>query len=201
VGKEIADKALLAPVRKAAQDRATASHQEAAAAIQSSRYTKLILVFYSWVQGAGWRSSLTEAQSRRLMRPISGFAGKTLVHDQERLLKGGRHLQGADPETRHQVRIAAKKTRYATEFFQSLYPAERVAPYVKVLSRLQDELGWLNDAAVATSLLQDLETSRPEIANNASFVRGYLTCRTSSDDIALDRLWKRFAPTALPCRK
>lgn len=201
VGKEIADKVVLAPVRKAAQERASASHQNAAAAVQSSRYTKLILVFYSWVQGAGWRSSLSQAQGRRLMRPISRFADKTLVRDQKRLLKEGRHLKGADPETRHQVRIAAKKTRYATEFFQSLYKAKRVDPYVKALSRLQDELGWLNDAAVATTLLQNLETSRPEIGDNASFVRGYLTCRTRSDDIALDRLWKRFEPTALPCRK
>lgn len=201
VGKELADKATLAPVRKATQDRATASHEEAAAAVMSPRYTKLILVFYSWVQGTGWRQSLTAAQHRQLMRPISRFAGKTLVRDQERLRKRGQRLEGASPETRHEVRIAAKKTRYATEFFQSLYPADRVRPYVKALSRMQDELGWLNDASVATTLLQDLGPTRPEISNNASFVRGYLACQIRSDDIALDQLWKKFEKIALPCRK
>lgn len=197
----IADETTLAPVCKAAQDRATANHEKAAAAILSPRYTKLILGFYGWVQGAGWRPLLTKAENRRLMSPITRFADRTLVRDQERLLKRGSRLKGADPETRHRVRIAAKKTRYATEFFQSLYPAKRVGPYVKALSRLQDELGRLNDAAVATKLLQDLEIAHPEIASNASYVRGYLTCATKSDDIALDRLWKRFEPIALPCRK
>lgn len=201
VAQELADKATLAPVRKAAQDRATPSHDEAATAVLSTRYTKLILVFYSWVQGAGWRQSLTPAQHRRLMRPICRFAEKTLVRDQERLLKRGRRLKGASPETRHMVRIAAKKTRYATEFFQSLYPADRVRPYVKALSRMQDELGWLNDASVATGLLQDVNPASPEVMNDASFVRGYLACRTRSDDIVLDQLWQKFKKAALPCRK
>ena len=158
-------------------------------------------MFYSWVQGASWRLSLTAAQHRQLMRPISRFADKTLVRDQERLRKRGQRLEGASPETRHEVRIAAKKTRYATEFFQSLYPSDRVQPYVKALSRMQDELGWLNDASVATILLQDLGPSRPEISANASFVRGYLACQIRSNDIALDQLWKKFEQIALPCRE
>lgn len=201
VAKEIANKATLAPVRKATQERAEASHDEAAKAVLSPRYTRLILMFYGWVQGAGWRQPMTEAQRRRLLRPICLFADKTLIRDQERLLKRGRRLKGASPETRHEVRIAAKKTRYATEFFQSLYPSDRVRPYVKALSRMQDELGWLNDASVATALLQDLNPTHPEISANASFVRGYLACRIRSDDIALDRLWLKFEKAGLPCRK
>lgn len=201
VGKALDDKARIAPLRKATQDRAAASHEKAAAAVLSTRYTKLILVFYSWVQGAGWRQSLTETQHRQLMRPISRYADKTLARDQERLHKRGRRLRGASPEARHEVRIAAKKTRYATEFFESLYPAGAVRPYVGALSRLQDELGLMNDASVATTLLQELETSRPDISGDASFIRGYLACRSKSDDIALGRLWRKFEPIALPCRK
>lgn len=201
VGKEIADRSTLAPVRKAAQERAAASHEKAAAVVLSTRYTRLILVFYSWVQRAGWRQSLTAAQNRRLMRPICRFADKTLVHDQERLRKQGRRLQGASPETRHKVRIAAKKTRYATEFFQSIYPSERVRPYVRALSRLQDELGLMNDASVATTLLQDLEAARPDVSSKASFIRGYLASQVQGDAIAIDRLWKKFEPIPLPCRK
>lgn len=201
VEKELADKTMLDPVRKMAQERAAANHERAAEAVLSPRYTKLMLVCCSWVEGAGWRRALTEAQRGPLDSPIRRFADKTLVRDQERLLKRGNRLRGADPATRHRVRIAAKKTRYATEFFQTLYPARRVGPYVKALSQLQDELGSLNDAAVATTLLQGLETARPDIASNASFVRGYLTGRTNSDDIALESLWKKFRPLALPCQR
>lgn len=201
IGKEIADKAANAPVRKAAQETAKAHHDEAATGVLSPRYTKLVLEFYSWVQGSGWRQSSTEAQHRRLQRPIGRFADEILSRDQQRLRKRGRRLKGANPETRHMVRIAAKKTRYATEFFQSLYPTDRVLPYVKALSRLQDNLGRLNDASVGATLLQDLSLARPEISNDANFVRGYLVCRTRSDDIALDQLWTKFKKIALPSWK
>jgi hypothetical protein len=70
--------------RYASDDRAAARHEKAAAAVLSARYTRLILLFYSWVQGAGWQQSLTEAQDCQLMRPISRYADKTLARDQKR---------------------------------------------------------------------------------------------------------------------
>ncbi len=59
----------------------------------------------------------------------------------------------------------------------------------------------MNDASTATTWPHELETSRPDISGDASFIRGYLDCRSKSDDIALDRLWRKFEPIALPCRK
>jgi triphosphatase len=99
------------------------------------------------------------------------------------------------------VRIAAKKVRYATEFFQSLYPAKRVQPFVKALTTLQDRLGWLNDAAVATGLLQHLAQIQPDLAHTAGFVRGYLAGRTERDVRKLGKLWQQFTPMKLPFRK
>ena len=201
IGKEITEPAILNPVRKATQTKAAENHETAATAVLSSRYTKLILTFYRWVIGAEWRESMTDTQRGMISAPIIRFANKTLLRDQKNLVKRGSCLKGANPETRHRVRIAAKKTRYATEFFQSLYSERRVRPYVKALSRLQDELGALNDLAVATRLLQQLEIARPKIASCAGFVRGYLTCRTTSDDRELDQLWKQFNRMSLPCKK
>lgn len=199
--RKIAGKVSLKPISEATREVARKNHDTAAAAVLSPQYTELILMFYGWMQGDEWRASLTSAQRRTLSKPVSRFSDKTLLHDQERLLRRGIHLKGADPETRHQVRIAAKKTRYATEFFASLYPAKRVRPYVKALSGLQDELGWLNDAAVASKLLEELETAQPDLRGNIGFVRGYLACSTESDDVELCRLWTVFKPMPLPCKK
>lgn len=186
----------------AAQEQARQKRKEAVAAVRSCRYTRLMLSLSCWLQGNRWRAD-TDAQTlKRLRSPLKKFADQELAHDQKRLHKRGKNLPAADAESRHRVRIAAKRTRYATEFFQSLYPAKRVRPYVSVLSELQDELGWLNGAAVAEKLLREFQ--RPEIADTglageAGFVRGYLALTSELARPKLQKMWKRFVPLRVPC--
>ena len=67
-----------------------------------------------------------------------------------------RDLHGMTPDARHQVRIDAKRLRYAVEFFSSLYAPKAAARYAERLAALQDALGTLNDHAVAADLLASL---------------------------------------------
>ena len=74
---------------------------------------------------------------------------------------------GARPEfaqlsadERHRLRIALKKLRYATEFFEALYPKKHTKPYLAALKDLQDGLGHLNDVAVAQRLIDSLVVER-----------------------------------------
>ena len=89
------------------------------------------------------------------------------------------------------MRIAAKKARYATEFFQRLRPAGRVKRYIKRLTALQDAIGSLNDATVANGLLRQVEKYHPELADSAAFARGFLCCRTNQEVRELDKLWEQ----------
>ena len=65
------------------------------------------------------------------------------------MLERGKRPADLDDHRRHRARIAAKKVRYAIEFFASLYPRRAVRHYVDALTELQDDLGWPNDAVVA----------------------------------------------------
>ena len=101
------------------------------------------------------------------------------------------------------MRIAAKKTRYATEFFASLFAARAVKPYVGRLAALQDELGWLNDVRVADRLLQQLPDGQPDHAElrlHAAFLRGYLAARVQSQgtDGSMHKAWRRFKAARSP---
>jgi len=91
------------------------------------------------------------------------------------------------------VRIAAKNLRYAAEFFQSLYPARRLRPYVEALTGLQGALGQLNDASVADTLLRQLAQTHPELAQSAAFARSYLAAGNECGVRQLGKLWHRFA--------
>jgi len=74
--------------------------------------------------------------------------------------KGGRNLANADDEVRHEVRKDAKKLRYASEFFASLFESKRekrrYKRFVRSLQSLQDKLGSLHDLAMTPAVLEKL---------------------------------------------
>ncbi|HZO71046.1 MAG TPA: CHAD domain-containing protein [Ktedonobacteraceae bacterium] len=53
----------------------------------------------------------------------------------------------------HNLRIAAKRLRYTLEIFQAVLP-EVVAPIIKEVEQLQEELGALHDSDVLIALLR-----------------------------------------------
>ena len=58
-----------------------------------------------------------------------------------------------DPAERHQVRIQAKKLRYALDFLASLWRPKSLADCTDALVHAQDLLGHLNDLITAQALL------------------------------------------------
>lgn len=192
--------AALAP---AARQQASAAHARAAQAVGSQRYTAALLGLQRWLQAQAWRDSCSARQLRRLGQRVPAFARTRLRKDQRRLMLRGKRLLHGTPQQRHQARIAAKKTRYATEFFAALLPSRAVKPYVARLSALQDELGALNDAQVADRLLQALadgQPRRPALRLHAAYLRGYLAARAQlpGESGRLRKTWRRFRTARLP---
>ncbi|QAU32783.1 CYTH and CHAD domain-containing protein [Janthinobacterium sp. 17J80-10] len=195
--------AALALLQQAIETIVADHHQEAASAVASERFARLALNLGAWLVGARWRGPVAGRRQRKLDAPLVKFARKALAGNQAALLRKGKRLPHAGPAERHRVRIAAKKARYATEFFQSLQAPRRVRPYIAALAALQETLGWLNDAAVAQSLLASLQqagTATAELAGAAGMVRGYLSAAPALTQAELLELWKKFARTRPPCR-
>lgn len=196
--------ATLEALKQASEKLVHEKQRQAAAAVASPRFARLALTFGAWLTGKRWRATLQGNRQRKLKAPLTKFSRQALARDQAALLRRGRHLAHADPAARHRLRIAAKKARYASEFFHSLYPRKRVKTYVATLTELQDALGWLNDAAVADRLLAELQQSQAsstELAGAAGFARGYLGAAPELEQPELLKLWKRFAGTRPPYRK
>jgi CHAD domain-containing protein len=188
----------LLPLRQFASTIAGDKRRQAAEAVASVRYSRLMLGLVCWLQALRWRDSLDEAALGALAEPLEQRANQILDRRHHKLIKSGKRLAHGTPEERHRLRITAKKARYATEFFQSLHPAGRVRCYVRRLAALQDALGRLNDAAVADRLLLGIQVGRPELAASASFARGYL-CATSKQELhGLAKLREKFLSMAPP---
>lgn len=206
VAEDLPDDMELVLVRLAAETRANELRAAAADAVSAERYADLMRNLGSWLHDAAWRGHCTEWQRKALARSAPAFADEVLEHSRKRLLKRGRKLRSkgaasraeASVAARHRVRIAAKRARYAAEFFQSLYPKKRVRPYIDTLARLQDELGWLNDSAVADRLLKKLQHGEARLDGSAAFTRGYLASSKQGSGQKLRKLWRRVEAVHAP---
>ena len=80
-------------------------------------------------------------------------AAQAMARRHQRLRRAGRNFKQLSVSRRHELRIDAKKVRYAAALFRALYPQQAAEVYLDSLARLQDALGELNDVVVAKSLL------------------------------------------------
>lgn len=156
-----------------ARDRADALHQTMLQVLHQPRYTQLILQLNGWFHGRQWRSATGLPKRSPLARRAGTAMLPLLRKAQRRLRKRIAALDAGNAGARHQVRIAAKKARYASEFFRALLPARRVGRYIRTLEGLQGKLGHLNDLEVAQRLLGELEETASSC--DASYARGYVT--------------------------
>ena len=130
---------------------------EKADALRAPDHTAFLLRFGRWIETAGWR----EGADRALLdQPLVRIAGPLLDKRHRRVLKRGRNFEQLSDARLHQLRITLKKLRYAGEFFAAQFPDGKPRPYIRALRRLQDDLGGLNDAAVAERCLRELLDAR-----------------------------------------
>ncbi|MDX8501793.1 inorganic triphosphatase [Mesorhizobium sp. VK4C] len=131
------------------------------ASLSSVRARSLMIEATEWISIRDWQTDQSEEtladQSAR------DFASGVFDKFWKKVAKGGKNLIEADDETRHKLRIAAKKLRYAAEFFEPLYNSKREAKrhrrFIEAMEDLQDQLGSLNDLATAPDMLTALELS------------------------------------------
>ena len=180
----------LLPLRQAASALAAQRRRQAAMAVASVRYARLMLGLVDWLQASAWQASLVDAARTALGCPLPKRAGQILLRCHATLQKRGKRLVHGTAEQRHRLRIAARKARYATEFFLSLHSAPRAKRCIKRLAGLLDTLGGLNDAAVADRLLCEIEDLHPDLAASTHFARGYLCATTTHSLPGLARLWR-----------
>ncbi len=190
--------ALLPPLQQAAQAQAESNRTRAAQAVGSSRYAALLLKLIAWLHGARWQRDASPEQREALSAPVGRFARRVLKQGERRMKRRARNLAHADAPTRHRLRIAAKRMRYATEFLSSLYPQRQVRPFVRALTALQDSLGKLNDASVAQGLLRELAQRQPVQALAAGYACGLLQAREPDALHKLCKRWKKLRQAPQP---
>ncbi|MBV9840798.1 MAG: inorganic triphosphatase [Sphingomonadaceae bacterium] len=135
-----------------------AAYAEVETALASERTRALMVDLVEWIALGGWLSDKASAALRE--EPLPMFAGQVLEKFRRKVKRRGRNLAHIEDEARHELRIQAKKLRYATEFFAELYaqpkPRRRHAAFLAALEAMQADLGDLNDLATEPLVLARL---------------------------------------------
>jgi len=171
-------------LERGAKRRRRSADDAALACVSSARFTRFVLAA-DGVAGALRIATGGEAHAR-----ARKFAARIIDKRARRLAKAGENLAHASIEARHATRIAAKKLRYATEFFATLFPRRRTKAYRDALAKLQDALGAFNDAAVASRVAGVLAgpTAPATVA-----IEAWSAARTEYCADAIDTAWARYA--------
>lgn len=135
----------------------TEAYARLATTLNAPAFRILMLDLLEWVEAGFW---LVGADPfKRLLReqPIRIFAADVLDRGRRQVKRKGRHLDTLDPDARHRVRIAAKKLRYAAEFFAALAhktDRRRHERFIAAMEDLQAVLGKLNDIKTSHALIE-----------------------------------------------
>ena len=139
-----------------------------------------------WEAAAGQQNALHDA----LQGDTAVFATGVLTKRLRQVRHAGRGIHELPVAALHELRKDCKRLRYAAEFFQPLFSERPAARFIKHLAALQEELGMLNDAAVAAGLMAHL--GRIEQGYAAGLVGGFVAASAGDSRAAIVGAWKRF---------
>ncbi len=177
----------------------THAYDRAEAAVVGARFRALMIETAAWIEIGPWTLRRDPVVAALRRRPIADAAQQILERRYRKVAKRGRKLAKLEPHPRHELRIDAKKLRYACGFFGSLYSGKRLAGLVEAMEGLQDTLGAVTDIAAAGGLTAKLAGAQAdhvagaaELAFAAGLVAGERQGGTGDAVAEAERAFRRF---------
>ena len=158
-----------------AETRRAAAYRQLCKDLATAPYEGLPLGVDRWRKGHPWRNEQSEKQAALSALPIAAFAAELLVRRRDKVLTLGHGFADLPTEDRRMLRLALKKLRYGVEFCAAMFKMRAVKPFVDSLKTLQDDLGHLNDVAVAETLPDNLigQAGKTDVRRSAGLMIGW----------------------------
>ena len=142
----------LAPLRERLIVHQRTAQRRLAEELAAPRFRNLFSAWRAWLEipisaDGSWPKSAA--------LPVAQAANNRIRKILHRALREGAAIdENSPPEALHELRKTCKKLRYLLEFFQSLYPRDKISPLIKTLKELQENLGEFQDLEVHAQALR-----------------------------------------------
>jgi CHAD domain-containing protein len=164
----------IAALMAALEARREAAYRSLREALEAPAFRLLVLDGLALLLRRPWRGSAPSAPpDEQEDRPppideaLPGFAARLLDKRWHRLCTRGEAIESLGAEALHDLRLEAKRLRYAAELFAPLWSGKATRRFLKRLAELQEALGTTNDATVARGLVAGLGEAVPAWAVGA----------------------------------
>lgn len=186
-------------LRRAAESARHDAYGVVRATLGDRRYTRLLLRLQLWLDSTDWDG---KAATAALREPLVGLAETVLDKRYRKLRKLGDRFAELNETEMHEVRLRAKKLRYAAEFFVPLYAGKASKKFIQALTDIQDTLGSLHDAIVGRELLTAVRSPTtkaptdprrtPALERAMGVAAGFQVARIAGDKQRFAGVWPRF---------
>lgn len=179
------------------EDRRASAQEALDSALTAPRLAAMRLALGRFLAAVEANDPAVLADAALAAAPAADFAADMLRRRRRKVkVLGSRHAELDVPEL-HELRIRAKKLRYAAEFFRPLFGhrrGQKKGPrrFIDALAHLQDCLGMLNDADVGARLVRDL-LPPPDQDPAAAAIAAWFAGRQQLQLAQLGEAWDSFA--------
>jgi triphosphatase len=177
---------------EAAEAKRQAAYEALANALDGPGWRQMLVAGVTFLLEKPWRAGADMERLGWLDAPPREFAARVLDKRWRALREAGAEIESLPPEALHELRLDAKRLRYAAEVFAPVFPHKAARRFQRRLAALQEELGRSNDAAVARGLVQGLPGDRDEGRVWAIGVaEGWCMARSVMDRDGVLTAWKK----------
>ncbi len=182
-------------LKTAAEEHRAAEYERLRQSLRSPRCCELLLQTAAWLDAWSRQEHGAEAtEESRVRLPLKELAAGILKERHRKVMKLGRRIRKLDAAELHRLRIEIKKLRYAARFFETLWPKRASSRYLAALGDLQNVLGAMNDAAVATGHIEQLAGEAAAGAEqDVGLLLGWISAHLRQHGKEMRKVWERFA--------
>lgn len=134
----------------------TAERERTHRAMTSGRYTQFLLRLSTWLHRHLLPDGVPEQAEIEAAGSARALYAKQVAKRLKKVQSVTQNFKGMSDDDRHRLRIAIKKLRYTLDLRSDRLARKKLRAFRKALSRVQAQLGYLNDAIAAEGLVQDL---------------------------------------------
>jgi triphosphatase len=179
---------------RAAEAKRQAAYAALAEALDGPGWRAAVISGLAFLLEKPWRAGADEERLGLLDAPPQDFAALVLDKRWRRLLEAGAEIETLPDEALHELRLDAKRLRYASEVFAPVFPKKAARRFQRRLAALQEELGRSNDAAVARSLAQSLAREKDEgRAWAIGVAEGWCLARSVAEHNGVLKTWEKLS--------
>lgn len=160
------DDALIARLRARVEHERASARQHAQKALDPAEQGRLLIELTRALHGLPGNDLISSVD-------LPSFAALQLERLRKRARKRLAAARDLVPEHLHALRIALKQLRYGAEFFAPLMPTGSADRYLRTLTKVQNDLGFINDLDVARLRFATWAADDTELRVAAAHVCGW----------------------------